>query len=149
MGKIDSEIKSAFANEQHRFVTNLVFTANWVQNAFNEDLKPFGISGQQFNILRILKAVGDWVPMSEVKDGLLEKAPNATRLADKLLNKQLIERSRSESDRRVVFVKISESGLKLLETINAKESTLQVALNERLTAEDAAQASAILDRFRG
>ncbi len=148
MAKIDSEIKSEFVNDKHRFVTNLVFTANWVQNAFIEDLKPFGISPQQFNILRVLKAVGDWTAMSEVKDGLLERAPNATRLADKLLNKQLIERRGSETDRRVVNIRITKAGLKLMEEINQKESVIQKALSKNMTAKDARYVSDVLDKFR-
>lgn len=149
MGTIDSEIKSAFANDQHRFVTNLVFTAGWVQNAFTEHLKPFGISSQQYNILRILKGAGEWLAMSEVKDGLLEKAPNATRLVNKLLKKELIERNRSEMDRRVVYVRISEAGLALFEEINQTASVVQHALDTHITAKEARLASGILDKFRG
>lgn len=149
MASIDSEIKSKFANDQHRFVTNLVFTANWVQHAFVEDLKSFGISPQQFNILRILKAIGDWATMSEVKDGLMEKSPNATRLADKLIKKQLIERKASDIDRRVVYVKISKKGLDLFEEINQKESVMKKAMKNNISAKDAKYVSDILDKFRG
>ncbi len=149
MARIDSEIKSKFTNAQHRFVTNLVFTANWVQNAFVEDLKPFDVSPQQYNILRILKGIGDWTTMSEVKDGLMEKSPNATRLVDKLLKKRLIERRASAKDRRVVRVRISETGLKLFEEINQKESVIQKALNNNISARDANYVSSILDKFRG
>lgn len=149
MASIDSEIKSGFANDRHRFVTNLVFTAGWVQNAFTNELKPYGISSQQFNILRILKVGDDWMVMSEVKDGLLEKAPNATRLADKLLKKDLIERKRSESDRRVVYVRISETGSKLMEEINQKASTIQNALDNNISDKEARLVSELLDKFRG
>ncbi|MBD78601.1 MAG: MarR family transcriptional regulator [Crocinitomicaceae bacterium] len=149
MGKIDSEIKSKFVNDQHRFVTNLVFTANWVNNYFVDHIKPFGISPQQFNILRILKASGDWIPMSDVKDGLLDKAPNATRLADKLLSKKLIDRNRSDLDRRKVYVRITKKGLELMEEINKKESLIQEALDTRITAKDAKYVSEVLDKFRG
>jgi len=149
VGKIDSEIKSKFVNDQHRFVTNLVFTANWVNNYFVDHIKPFGISPQQFNILRILKASGDWIPMSDVKDGLLDKAPNATRLADKLLSKKLIDRNRSDLDRRKVYVRITKKGLELMEEINKKESLIQEALDTRITAKDAKYVSEVLDKFRG
>lgn len=149
MAKIDDEIKSGFANDQHRFATNLVFTANWVQNAFIEDLKPFGISPQQYNILRILRSMGDWVRMSEVKDGLTEKSPNTTRLADKLIYKELIERKASETDRRVVYVRISKKGEALFNEINQKESLIQRALNNNISAEEARYVSDVLDRFRG
>lgn len=149
MGKIDAEIKSTFLSDQHRFVTNLVFTANWVQHAFAEKIKPFGISRQQYNILRILKAAGDWLPMTEVKDGLLDKAPNATRLANKLLKKELIERNRSETDRRVVYVRITKSGLTLFEEINQTKNIVQHALENHITAKEAKLVSDILDKFRG
>ena len=149
MGSIDTEIKSKLVNDQHRFVTNLVYTAGWVQNVFTNELKPFGLSSQQFNILRILKGAGDWIVMSEVKDGLLEKAPNATRLVDKLLKKELIERRRSETDRRVVYVQITEAGLKLLDEISQKENPIQNALKHHITAKEAKMVSDILDRFRG
>ena len=149
MGSIDSEIKSKFVNDQHRFVTNLVFTAGWVQNVFTNELKPFGISSQQYNILRILKGTGDWIVMSEVKDGLLEKAPNATRLANKLLKKNLIERKRSEQDRRVVYIRITNIGLKLIEEINQKDSIIQNALDNHITAKEAKLVSDVLDKFRG
>ena len=150
MASIDSEIKSKLLNDKHRFVTNLVYTAGWVQNAFNDELKPFGISSQQYNILRILMGTGDWMVMSDLKDGLLEKAPNATRLTDKLLAKDLVERKRSEEDRRVVYVKISKKGLKLMEKINSQtESTVAKALEKNITSKDAKIISDLLDKFRG
>lgn len=148
MASIDDEIKSGFSNDQHRFATNLVFTANWVQNAFTEDLKPFGISPQQYNILRILKSIGDWTRMSEVKDGLTEKSPNTTRLADKLIVKELIERRASEEDRRVVYVRISKKGETLFKEINQQESMIQNALNNNISAKEARYVSDILDKFR-
>lgn len=149
MAKIDSEIKSELVSDQHRFVTNLVFTANWVQNAFVEDLKPFGISPQQYNILRVLNAVGEWTTMSDVKDGLMEKSPNATRLADKLLSKGLIERKTSETDRRVVYIKITKLGVELFKAINQKESVIQQALNKNISDKEARYVSDILDQLRG
>ncbi len=149
MAKIDSEIKSKLVSDQHRFVTNLVFTANWVQNAFVENLKPFGISPQQYNILRILNAVVEWTTMSEVKDGLLDKSPNATRLCDKLLKKGFIERRASETDRRVVHVRITKAGIRLYENINKKESMIQQAMTHNISAEEAKFVSDVLDRFRG
>lgn len=149
MAKIDSEIKSKIFSDQHRFVTNLVFTANWVQNAFVEDLKPFGISPQQYNILRILNALVEWTTMSEVKDGLMEKSPNTTRLCDKLLKKGFIERKASESDRRVVHVRITKAGVDLYENINQKESMIQQAMTHNISTEEAKYVSDILDQFRG
>jgi len=149
MARIDDEVRIKFANERHRFVVNLVYTSGWIRNISAEDLKPFGISSQQFNILRILRGAGDWMPMNDVKDIMIEKAPNATRLADKMLAKDLIKRKRSDSDRRVVYVRISNEGLFLLSKIDDKRSEIQVALSERITEDEAKLVSQILDKFRG
>ena len=104
---------------------------------------------QQFNILRILRGADDWVAMNDVKDLMIEKAPNATRLSDKLLNKNLIKRKRSNTDRRVVYVRISSRGVDLLEEIDEKESEVQVALMRRITEKEANQMSEMLDKLRG
>lgn len=149
MAKIDSEVKTKFANEKHRFITNVVYTSGWVKNLSNEDLKPFGISNEQFNILRILRGAKDWVAMTDVKRLMIDKAPNATRLADKMLNKNLIERKRSESDRRVVYIHISKDGLGLLSAIDANDGKVQAALMNNITEKEAKQVSLILDKLRG
>ena len=149
MAKIDDVVKTRFMNDKHRFVTNLMFTAGWVRNLSTEYLKPYGISSQQYNILRILKGAGDWMAMNDVKNVMIEKAPNATRLADKLIDKQLIERRRSETDRRVVYVKILPKGLDLITTADKEENEIMKAMNERITDEEAKLVSSILDRFRG
>lgn len=149
MATIDEEVKAKFMNERHRFATNLVFTSGWIKNLFEKEIKPYGISGQQFNILRILRGAKDWMAMNDVKSIMIEKSPNATRLADKLLDKHLIERNRSETDRRVVYVRISKEGLELLKKIDETENEIQIALRERISEEEAKQMSGILDRLRG
>jgi DNA-binding MarR family transcriptional regulator len=149
MATIDEEIKSKFMHDRHRFTANLVFTAGWIKNLITEFLKPYGISSPQFNILRILRGANDWVAMSEVKNLMVEKAPNATRLADKLLDKELIERQRSDADRRVVYVRISNKGLKLLKKIDDNEDRSHIEFMERITDKEARQMNKILDKMRG
>lgn len=149
MARIDDVIKTKFTNDKHRFVTNMIYTANWIQNSFNEFLKPFGISNQQFNILRILKGAGDWVAMNDIKNLMIEKSPNATRLADKLLNKELIERERSATDRRVVYLQITQKGLDLLNEIEDKDKGVVEEMLGRITDREAKQASKIIDKLRG
>ncbi len=149
MASIDDEVKTKFTGDKHRFITNLIFTSTWIKNSFNEFLKPFDLSSQQFNVLRILRGADDWVAMTEVKKLMIEKAPNATRLVDKLLNKELIIRERSESDRRIVYVKITELGLKLLQTIDESNNAFQKEFMERIDLDDAKYMNTILDKLRG
>jgi DNA-binding MarR family transcriptional regulator len=149
MAKIDEEIKTKFANDKHRFITNLIYTSHAFQNLVADFLKPYGISSQQFNILRILRGNGSWVTMSKIKNLMMDKAPNATRLSDKLLDKGLVERKRSETDRRIVYLKLTKSGVELLAKIDADDSGVHTKYFERITEKEAREISAVLDRMRG
>jgi len=148
MGSIDKEIKTRFVNNKHRFITNLVFTSNWFQNQFIEFLKPYQLSQQQFNILRILRGADNWVTMNDIKELMIDKFPNATRLSDKLLDKGLIERKRSEQDRRIVYLAISKNGMELLETIDNDKNTSHMDFLNNITDEEAKQFSDVLDKMR-
>lgn len=149
MANIEEEIKTKFTNNKDRFITNLVYTSNWFQNQFIEFLKPYQLSLQQFNILRILRGAKDWVTMNDVKALMIDKFPNTTRLSDKLLSKGLIERKRSEEDRRIVYVAISKKGLELLEAIDQDDSINHMKFMDRISDEEAKRCSEILDKMRG
>ena len=149
VAKLEDEIKTKFTNDKHRFITNLIFTSNWFQNQVINFLKPFGISLQQFNVLRILRGAGDWVTMTGIKELMIDKTPNTTRLSDKLITKGYVERQRSESDRRIVYLRISDSGLKLLESIDQADNSVYLGFMERLTNEEAKAVNDVFDKIRG
>lgn len=145
MGDISKDINSKFVNNKVKALINIKYTANWLSSKENEFFKPHGISPQQYNILRILRGAKDKIKVQIVKDRMIERAPNATRLMDKLCDKNLIERERCEHDRRVVYVKITESGLALLATIDNSEDLLFL---ENLTDKEALILSDLLDKIR-
>jgi MarR family 2-MHQ and catechol resistance regulon transcriptional repressor len=118
MGDISKDIKSKFPNNKVKALINIKYTANWLSSNENEFFKPYGISPQQFNILRILRGAEEPIKVQIIKDRMIERAPNATRLMDKLCEKELIERLPCDHDRRVVFIKISIKGLALLKVID-------------------------------
>ena len=149
MASIDEEIKTRFANDKDRFVANLVYTSNWFQGRVLEFLKPYQLSLQQFNILRILRGANDWVTMNDIKELMIDKFPNTTRLSDKLLEKGLVERKRSDSDRRIVYLAITAEGLKLLKAIDNDDNMNHMKFLNRITEAEAKQFSAILDKMRG
>lgn len=148
MARIDDEVKTNFQNNRHRFITNLVFTTNWFRNMVVEFLKPYGISFQQYNILRILQGANDWLTMNDIKGLMVEKAPNATRLADKLIDKELVERKRSENDRRIVYLAITDKGTELLKTIDKNNTGSFLTFMDKITEEEAKLVSDILDKIR-
>ncbi|MDO6759362.1 MarR family transcriptional regulator [Tamlana sp. 2_MG-2023] len=145
MGDISKDIKSKFPNAKVKALINIIYTANWVNSIQNEFFKPFGISPQQFNILRILRGAGEPVSVQTIKERMLERSPNATRLMDKLCAKKLINRLPCPGDRRVVHIEITKLGLGLLEDI-AKDFNEDLLTN--LSNEEATQLSDLLDKIR-
>lgn len=145
MGDISKEINSRFPNNKVKALLNIIYTANWINNQQITFFKPFGISPQQFNILRILRGTKEPLKVNTIKERMLERAPNATRLMDKLCAKQLIERIACPDDRRVVHIKITKKGLSLLDKIS-KQMHLDFLKN--LNEKEAEQLSDLLDKIR-
>ena len=148
MKTIDQELKTSFANNKFRLITNLIFTSNWFQHNYMTILKPHGVSIQQYNVLRILKGANDWMTMHDLKSRMIDKTPNATRLSDKLLDKGYVERKRSDEDRRVVYLKISEKGLEFVAALDKLDYSDQMSFMDKITEEEAETFSKILDKMR-
>lgn len=145
MGDLGKDIQSTFSNQRVKALLNIKYTANWLDQIGAAILKPYQISEQQYNILRILRGAGKAITVNEVKERMIQKSPNATRLMDKLCEKKLIDRRRCENDRRVVFIEINRKGLALLDKINISE--LHECLNV-LTEDEAVTLNRILDKIR-
>lgn len=147
--RIEDEIKQTkpFKNPQIKAVVNLHFTGSWLSAKQARLLKPYGVSIQQYNILRILK--GMYPKPATVKlliERMLDKTSNASRLVDKLKKKNLVERAACSEDRRRVDVLITEEGLKLVNEINELIENNEEMIG--LTDEEAHQLSALLDKMR-
>lgn len=145
MGDISKDINSKFTSNKVKALINIKYTANWLSSKENDFFKPYGISPQQFNILRILRGAKDKIKVQIVKDRMIERAPNATRLMDKLCDKKFIERERCEHDRRVVYVRITSLGLELLSKIDTLND---ISILDNLTDNEAIILSDLLDKIR-
>ena len=145
MGNLSKDIQSKFDNNRIKALINIKYTSNWLNSRETEFFKPFGISPQQFNILRILRGAKKKIKVQVVKNRMVERAPNATRLMDKLCEKSLIERERCADDRRVVYVKITDKGLELLSKINGSE---QLSFLNNLSENEADILNNLLDKIR-
>lgn len=146
MGDFAKEINSSFPNNKVKAFLNIVYTANWINSVQVAFFKPFGLSAQQYNILRILRGAGEPLKVQTIKERMIERSPNATRLMDKLNEKQLIERIACPNDRRVVHINITSKGLELLAEID-KENDKHDFINN-LSEEEAANLSDLLDKLR-
>lgn len=145
MGDIAKDINSKFASNKVKALLNIIYTANWISSIQNEFFKPYGISPQQFNILRILRGAGEPLKVQTIKERMIERAPNATRLMDKLCDKRYINRLPCPEDRRVVHIAITKQGLQLLTDIDA---SFKNNLLDNLTEEEAGKLSDLLDKIR-
>lgn len=145
MGDISKDINTTFPNNKIKALLNIIYTSNWINSIQNEYFKSYGISPQQYNILRILRGAGKAISVQTIKDRMLERAPNATRLMDKLCAKEYITRIACPADRRVVHIEITSKGLDLLKEIDseAKEDLLK-----NLSEKEAIQLSDLLDKIR-
>jgi DNA-binding MarR family transcriptional regulator len=148
--KIEEEIKQTrFRNAHQKAVINLLFTSNWLQNKHNEFFKNFGITGTQFNILRILRGRHpEKISGVEIKARMLDKNSDVSRLLDRMITKKFIEKAQCPSDKRASDVVITEEGLKLLKQIDDEmDKTDSKVLC--LTSAEAKQLSELLDKCRG
>ena len=145
MGDLAKDINSKFENNRVKALLNIIYTANWISSCQNEFFKDYGISPQQYNILRILRGAEEPLKVQTIKDRMLERSPNATRLMDKLCAKNYIERLPSEHDRRVVKIVITDGGIDLLKSI---PKNINKELLKNLNEEEAEQLSNLLDKMR-
>ncbi|RPD45403.1 MarR family transcriptional regulator [Hymenobacter sediminis] len=147
--KIEDEIKqSAFKDDYQKAYINLVFTAGWLQLRQSAMFKEYGLTLPQFNILRILRGQHPKpATVNMLIERMLDKTSNASRIVDKLEIKELVTRKVCPSNRRAVDIRITDSGLELLQRIDAVMAVQGTGL-QNLTAEEAAQLSDLLDKIR-
>ena len=111
-------------------------------------MSKFDLTVPQFNILRILRGANKAINVYTVKERMIEKSPNTTRLMDKLVSKDLIIRTNSEIDKRTIYLEISEIGLELLSQIDLKMNN-DFLFSDNLTEDEAENLSLLLDKIRG
>lgn len=146
--KIEEEIRQEkFRNAHHKAVINLIYTANWMQSIQQDFFKRYGITGQQYNILRILKGQHPKsISATEIKNRMLDRNSDVSRLLDRLALKKLIVKTTCPQDKRATDVSISPEGLSLLKSIENNDSEFNDLL--ALTEEEATLLSNLLDKAR-
>ena len=149
MVKIEKELLMEFKSEHQKLLLNLLFTSNWLKHMDAERLRPHGLSPQQYNILRILRgAEGKKMSMRDVLQRMLDRAPNATRLTDKLIAKGLVLRERCTDDRRVVHLLISAKGKELVNSMDKDAERVVDLVAQKLTKTEAQTVNTLLDKLR-
>jgi DNA-binding MarR family transcriptional regulator len=130
-------------------VLNILYTQNTISDKFNELLKPFDLSTEQFNVLRILRGQkGKPANMCVIQERMVAKTSNTTRLVDKLLLKDLVTREVCPDNRRKIEVQITQKGLDLLVQLDPKVIQHEHLFSNNLSSEELTQLNLLLEKFR-
>ncbi|MDO9374494.1 MAG: MarR family transcriptional regulator [Ferruginibacter sp.] len=136
-----------FKSEHQRATINLIYTYNWITERLKAIFDKEGLTMQQFNILRILR--GSEKPLStlQIRERMLDKMSDTSRIVDRLLIKGLVKKVVCKADKRLVDVSITPNGRALLQNIDLQEAEMN-AIMEPLSEEEALTLNILLDKIR-
>lgn len=140
--------KRKFSSEFEKLAVNILFTSSWLESNHMQKLKPYDISPQQYNVLRILR--GSYpkpIMLGEIANRMIDKNSNATRLVEKLRLKQFVEREICANNRRQVDILITQKGLDLLSKIDLEIENWSLVFKS-LSEKEAQKLNETLDSLR-
>ena len=148
--RIEEIIKTTFPMAQEKkALLNVMYTQNVIADQFNELLKPFDLSAEQFNVLRILRGQkGNAVNMCMIQERMIAKTSNTTRLVDKLLLKGLVLREICPQNRRKMEITITPKGMELLKQLDPLVEAHEKKFGNNLSEKELAQLNTLLEKFR-
>ena len=149
MGILQDIKQKEFDTSVEKAMVNILYTSNWLRDRQQEAFAPFGIKSQHYNILRILRGKHP-EPSSpgQIKEVMLDKAPDLTRLLDKLEDLGYVDRHLCPDNRRKMDVLITKSGEKILKEIKAITRRELAKWNKKLSEKEAQELSDLLDKVR-
>ncbi|WP_207491754.1 MarR family winged helix-turn-helix transcriptional regulator [Aridibaculum aurantiacum] len=145
---LEQEIQQAiFRNDHHKAMVNVIYTSNWLLEKLKELLEKEDITHQQYNILRILR--GSTSPLStlQIRERMLDKMSDTSRIVERLLKKGLADKKVCPTDKRLVDVTITPEGLQLLDRLDSQNALID-ELTSNLDANEADQLNRLLDKLR-
>ncbi|MCR4032363.1 MULTISPECIES: MarR family winged helix-turn-helix transcriptional regulator [Flavobacterium] len=147
---IEEVIKSTVKMDNaKKVILNIMYTQNVIQDHFNELIKPYDLSGEQYNVLRILRGQkGKPANMCVIQERMLAKTSNTTRLVDKLLLKDFVTRNVCPDNRRKIEVSITQKGLDVLKELDPKIDEHESAFANNLKPEELVFLNQLLEKYR-
>ena len=148
--EIEKEIVSSkFEDNHQKAVVNLIYTYGWITNLLKQRLNKHKITLQQYNVLRILRGQSPKpATVNLLRERMLDKMSDASRIVERLVQKNLAERCVNDKDRRAVDIRISAIGLEILQKLDSEMSSKDI-LMESITDQEASILSSLLDKMRG
>jgi DNA-binding MarR family transcriptional regulator len=139
--------QSKFRNEYQKGVINIIYTYNWVTEKVKIIFEKGDITSQQFNILRILRGAAGPLSTLQIRQRMLDKMSDTSRIVVRLIAKELVKKVVCETDKRLVDVTITEKGKKLLEELDKFEPDIDAVLGN-LSATEVETLNILLDKIR-
>lgn len=148
--KIEDIIKSnVILDDAKKVLLNLMYTQNVISEKFNEMIKPYDLSSEQYNVLRILRGQkGAPANMGIIQERMIAKNSNTTRLIDKLLLKELVTREVCPENRRKMEILITAKGLALLTELDPKVTAMEQSFAANLANEELSELNLLLEKYR-
>lgn len=145
---LETDISQAsFRNDHQKGIINLIYTYNWMNEKMKKVFDKEDITGQQYNILRILRGAGKPISTLQIRERMLDKMSDTSRIVDRLVLKGFAKKNICKDDKRLVDVSISSSGKKLLEKIDQHEKEMD-AIFGNLSDAEAKTLNKLLDKIR-
>ena len=150
--KIENVIKQAtdFKSNHHKMLVNMIYTGNWLRDEHMRIFKQFDLLPQHYNVLRIIKgSMPNPITPRDIKEVLIDKASDLTRLIDKLTKLGYVKRNLCPSNRRQMDISLTEQGLALMEEMDKPLEEFIKKVEANISGEQAGQLSDLLDTLRG
>ena len=145
---LENEINQRkFRNEYQKAILNILYTNNWLSEKIAIIFDEWDITPRQFNILRILRGEGKPLSTLQIRQRMLDKMSDTSRIVDRLVKKGMVRKTPNAEDRRLVDVVITPRGRKLLEKIDPLENDMDKMITH-LTPEEASTLNSLLDKLR-
>lgn len=137
-----------FVNEYEKIAVNIMYTSSWLHNKNAARFKKYGLTPEQYNVLRILRgSYPKSLRLNDISCRMIDKSSNATRLVEKLRHKELLKRDICPNNRRQVDIVITEKGLAILAQIDNESESWYAELHG-VTPQEAQELNRILDKLR-
>lgn len=147
MGIQEDINQSKFRNEHQKAAINLIYTFNWLTEQMKNLFEKHDLTSQQFNILRILRGAGQPLSTLQIRQRMLDKMSDTSRIVDRLILKGLVKKNTSATDKRLVDVSITDKGKKLLIKLDGHQDEMDAVLGN-LTESEAKMFNKLLDKIR-
>lgn len=149
--ELEKEIhqNTGFKSDYHKLVVNIIYSYSWVTGLVKERLSTKEVTLQQYNILRILRGqYPNPATINLLKERMLDKMSDASRIVERLVQKDLVTRTINKADRRAVDIVITEKGLNILRELDPIVTPEDI-LRRNLSESEAEQLNVLLDKLRG